>query len=681
MAPSFAVSILALPVLVMSSKLLANEAVQKERPVMKVVRLLEDMSVELNKDLQDDKEVHEKLSCWCETNNKEKSQAIEVGEATISQLESSLGEALATIKKLTEKRKATLDQVNNDHASLNEASGLRVKENKAFQSEETDLIEAIKACKQAIIVLGQHHPELAQLRAVARTLRESRIVQFLRTSTRVHGYNLDMLNNFVDEVQGSSSFMAIPGFQSYAPQSSQILGILQQMQEDFESRLEGSQKSEQKAREDFESLRAAKEEEIAAGRKTVRQLDSDKAELSEKHAQQMKEFEDTTEQLALDKEFLANLKAKCSESAAEFDARVKDRLDEIAAVEDTIRILNSDEAFDVFDKAVNSGFLQTSALSQDEVSRRNRALVVMTRAADRVKDPKLVMLAASSKLDSFKKVIEEVDKLISELKNQQTDEIAHRDWCIKELAVNDRATSKASDEKSSLETKKADLGKTIESLKSSVAAAKSAIEESQSQMKRVSEAREAENADFQQTIADQRLTQMILKKAVDRMKQVYALVQQPGAPHIATSGTHTDPGNGPARFTSYGKNAGGARVVALLESVMADSSKTENDAIAAEYDSQTAYESFMKESNESIRKHSESISNLSEALSKAKVSMTMTNEDLKGTQEKLGDLSEMLGDVHKSCDFTINNFDARQEARSAEMDALKEAKAILSGMH
>merc|ERR1719277_59038 len=122
-----------------------------------------------------------------------------------------------------------------------------------------------------------------------------------------------------------------------------------------------------------------------------------------------------------------------------------------------------------------------------------------------------------------------------------------------------------------------------------------------------------ESADYQQSISDQRLTQMILQKAVVRMKEVYAfLQQQPGAAHIATSGTHTDAGNGPARFTKYEQNAGGARVVAALETIIADSKKTEDEAIASEEDSQSAYENFMKDSNKSITKSSQSITNMSE---------------------------------------------------------------------
>jgi len=58
----------------------------------------------------------------------------------------------------------------------------------------------------------------------------------------------------------------------------------------------------------------------------------------------------------------------------------------------------------------------------------------------------------------------------------------------------------------------------------------------------------------------------------------------------------------------------------------------------------------------------------------------MAKSDHKQTMKELEGLNDELGDLHTSCDFVLNNFDARQAARIAEMDALKQAKAILSGM-
>merc|ERR1719238_1691 len=195
-----------------------------------------------------------------------------------------------------------------------------------------------------------------------------------------------------------------------------------------------------------------------------------------------------------------------------------------------------------------------------------------------------------------------IDKMVAELKTQQVDEVEHRDWCIEEFNTNKRETAAAYDEKEKLSATVADNTKMIETLTKDLDTSKAAVAEMMKQMKRASETREAENADFQTTVNDHRVMSMILTKALDRMKQVYALIQQqkPGAPHIQTSGTHTDPGNGPAKFKKYDQNAGGGRVVKMLEEILADTNKVEDQAIASEQDSQTAYENFMKDSNKMI---------------------------------------------------------------------------------
>merc|ERR1719395_422373 len=206
----------------------------------------------------------------------------------------------------------------------------------------------------------------------------------------------------------------------------------------------------------------------------------------------------------------------------------------------------------------------------------------------------------------------------------------------------------------------ADLTKNIEKLTKDIDAAKAAVAESKNQMKRASETREAENADFQTTVSDHRVMSMILTKALNRMKQVYALLQQqkPGAPHIQTSGTHTDPGNGPAKFKKYDQNAGGGKVVKMLEEVLADTRKTEDQAMASEQDSQSAYENFMKDSNKSILKTTQAISDMTGARATAKEELSLAKTDFSETMAELESLDATNGDLHKSCDFVLKNFDA-----------------------
>jgi len=649
-----------------------------ERPVMKVVRLLKDMETELINDLEDDRKVHEMLDCWCKTNREEKTAAIELGEAKQSQLEAFLGEAAAKMAEIKAKRDAAQDEVDKDWAALNEAKALRMKDNKAFHDEEMYLQQTIDAAQQAVIVLSKHHPELAQVKAVAHKLRAVNVLSFKKLSKA----QVEALRAFLDEPHSTgSSFLGIPGMKSYAPQSGQIFGILKQMIADFKDDLSGAEAREADSVKEFEELKAAKEKEIKTGKELVIQLDDEFAEFGEKKAQAFKDLEDTKAQLELDRTFLKNLEEKCAQSDEEFEKRVKDRNTEIEAVQDTIKIVNSDEAFDNFSKTVNT-FVQISggAATQEQQVLLRRVSSMLAEVGTRIQSPRLSLMATAAQLDAFTQVKAEIDKMVSELTKQQQDEIDHRDWCIKEMNDNKRDTAAAYAKKDSLETKIADLEKSIETMTSEIDASTKAIAETQESMKRASEIREGEDADYQQTVQDQRLTQMILKKALARMKEVYLLQRKPGAPHIQTSGTHTDPGNGPARFDKYEKNAGGGKVVSMLEEIIADSVKAEDDAMAAEEDAQTAYEQMMKQSNDMIIAASKKINDLKEARATATGDLTMAKEDFKQTIVDLSDLNDTMSGLVKACKYILDNFDARQAARAAEIDALKEAKAILSGM-
>jgi len=657
----------------------------KTRPIMKVVRMLEDMKEELNKDLEDDKAVHEMLDCWCNTNEKEKTKAIELGTARVNELEAMLGETVAKIGELKSKRKSTQEDQYRDQAALDEAEELRMKENKEFHGTETDLLEAIDATKNAIIVLSKHNPELAQIKAVARMLQAARVPQLMLKAGAFNSIKAQELKDFLTgAVTGESSFLQrAPGLagQSYQPQSGQIFGILKQMKEDFETDLSAEQKAEQKSVSEFKGLKESKLAEIDTAQKAIVQYDQDLAALAEKNAQGLKELEDVEDQLGMDTEFLETLQAKCANTDEEFEKRVKDRLTEIAAVEDTIKILNSDDAFANFDKTVNS-FIQVSSTSQEKALRA-RAVDVLRKAAAEFNQPKLALIAISAQLDVFTKVKELIDKMVAEMQTQQKDEITHRDNCIDSLNTNTRETTAGYDRKAGLETKKADLAQSIKTLTENIEASTQAIAESKIQMQRRTDTREKENFDYQTTVQDQRLTQMILQKAVDRMSQVYALLQsrKPGAPHIQTSATHTDPGNGPAKFQdNAAKHAGGKRVLAMLEGVMADSKQTEDDAINAEDSAQNGYENFMKDSNKMIVSTTRMINDMTGAKAKARSDLTMAKTDFTQTMSELEGLNNEAGDLHKSCDYLLKNFDLRQQARAAEIDALNEAKNILSGM-
>merc|ERR1719350_2455883 len=115
-------------------------------------------------------------------------------------------------------------------------------------------------------------------------------------------------------------FDASPTFkQSYAPQSGEIFGILRQMRETFESNLSASQKEEMENQKAYSDLKAAKEEEIAAGQAQIDSKTQELADTDEKNANAKIDVEDTKKSLSADEQFLMMLKEKCQMTDKEWE--------------------------------------------------------------------------------------------------------------------------------------------------------------------------------------------------------------------------------------------------------------------------------------------------------------------------------------------------------------------------
>merc|ERR1711953_1330848 len=231
------------------SSLSFDIAAAKNRPVSKVITLLKDMLKQLEKEAEEDEEIYDKLACWCETNDKEKTKSIADAEAKIEELTTKIEELTALSAKLNTEIKNLESEVAKNQEALDQATAIREKQLAEFNGEEKDLLESISALKAAITVLSKHHEgaflQLSSNHAlsVAATLQhemqkhESLLKGVLTRSER------RMAASFIQAPQ--DYFDASPTFkQSYAPQSGEIFGILTQMLETFQANLAQSQEEE-----------------------------------------------------------------------------------------------------------------------------------------------------------------------------------------------------------------------------------------------------------------------------------------------------------------------------------------------------------------------------------------------------------------------------------------------------
>merc|ERR1719478_238087 len=113
-------------------------------------------------------------------------------------------------------------------------------------------------------------------------------------------------------------------------------------------------KSEEAAITSYDGLMAAKTKEVAANTQAIETKTVRQGELAVEIVNMQNDLSDTEAALIEDQKFLADMEKNCATKQAEWDVIVKTRAEELVALADTIKILNDDDALELFKKTLPS---------------------------------------------------------------------------------------------------------------------------------------------------------------------------------------------------------------------------------------------------------------------------------------------------------------------------------------
>merc|ERR1719247_3931863 len=244
-------------------------------------------------------------------------------------------------------------------------------------------------------------------------------------------------------------------------------------------------------------------------------------ELGVKLAEMENDLEDTKESLAEDKKFLADLDKNCELKKKEWAEYKKMQAMEQVALADTIKVLNDDDALELFKKTLPGS---ASSLMQVQVTSgamRQRALAVLK--SGHKADPRLdlIELAMHGGKMGFGKIIKMIDGLVVDLKAEQGVDDDKKSYCEAEF-------DKAEDKKKELDLDISDLEKAIADAKESISTLKSEIEALKDGIKAldksVAEAtatRKEEHDDYVETLAANTAAKDLLGFAKNRLNKFY----------------------------------------------------------------------------------------------------------------------------------------------------------------
>merc|ERR1719327_1113665 len=636
------------------------------------------MASELDKEAKEDAELYDKLACWCETNDKDKTKAISDANEAIASLTASIEKNTALASTRETEIAALTDEVASLTKALGEAKALREKQNDEFNMTEKDLIQSIHSLKNAVMQLGktqgeQPAEELLQKQQESLLQVEHALNRIPQMAVKAVAPHLrPQVQQMLRASRKGLSLLQQPppgGASNYEPQSGAIFGILKQMKETFETNMEEGKKEEAESSAQYEELKSTKETQLNAAKEKISTKTQELAKARETAANDKEDLDDTQATLAADTQFLAKLKEQCATIDAQWEERSKMRSEEIAAVGETINILTSDEARDQFNAA--GTFMQLRAESKRRSRGRELAAAHLASEGNRLHSRRISYMAVRVRNDVFAKVKDSIDGMVGQLGTEQTNEVKKKDGGIKDENTNEKQTVERTDHKEDVETEINALKADIKAKNEEQEMLKAQIAESHVEQKKASETRESENKEFQTVVSDQQATQKILLKAKDRLAQFYnkkaALLQLR---------SRQQP---PVAFKPYKKAGSGGGAMALLENIIDESKETEKDALEAENQAQLAYEEFIKTSNDQIAAMFVQIGNDEEIEAEDAKKEAQDEGDKRVTIGDILKLGEVSGTLHEACDFTVNNFSQRQESRGQEMEALKQAKSIFSG--
>mmetsp|Transcript_52278 Transcript_52278/g.118173 ORF Transcript_52278/g.118173 Transcript_52278/m.118173 type:complete len:727 (+) Transcript_52278:83-2263(+) len=685
-------------------------------PIRKVITLVEEMKAQCEKDADEDEAAFSKHKCWCETNEKEKTAAIKAAEGRIEELTAFVEEAAAKEGQLKTEIAGLEGDIAEDKEALATATALREKESAEFLAEEADMKETSAALTEAIQVLSKVQliqKGRADPAATTALLQVRNVIQ--RHYPKFHGVMqrdlFDVLSSLKDMVpqaflrkQRSTALDQLLPWEkteeqigmeakpndlkgmaanakSYNSRSGQILGVLAEMRDEFNRDLSEAQKADFQALVAFQQLRSAKLSEIAAATEQMETKEASLADLLDQAAKAKEDMEATKTALGADQRFMIDLAKNCEAEKQEYESRAQVRGEEIRALGEALKILTADDARDLFGKTISLMQVSSSRRSvtgvvaaQERASQR--AMERLTQVARKTGNWALASLAVQVRLDAFTKVKEAMDKMFKELEQQQKQEYEKKDLCNQEIDKTEDKVKVGENTKEDLEEKHTGLVNTLASLDSDITTLKAEIAEMEVSLKQAGEQRKQENAIYRSSVADQRATAQILQKTLARLKAFYegkAFIQtRQGKPGEASSLE-------PAKGKEYKKSALGGGVIQLLMKIIKDAEVVEQELQLDEQKAQEMYESFAKDTSSSIEAAREAVATKSEQTAAASGEKSETEQAQLANDGELASLAELLKATHLECDWLLKYFDVRQTARAEEMDAITEAKAILSG--
>merc|ERR550537_1702679 len=709
----------------------ALDSTVQVNPIRKITNMLENMKKEIEEQGEKDKVLFDNFMCFCDNGKadllKTAADAEAANKAAAAQLEADTAEK-AQLESDIKTHTSDLEGATKD---LEEATNIRDK-----QKAEFDATVATKSASEA--ALGKAIPAIEKGMGGAALVEFlgpaglKKLKRAMRASQSVTGGGRDSIASFLQgTTPGSAEILGM-----LKSMKDELSRDIAQLEKDEAAAVAGftDMKASKEKEIEFadESIESKKERVGTLAVEIVKNKDAVEDSLAEAAA--AKKFAATLEaQCATKKKEYAEICKMRSDELAGISEAIgiltdDDALDVFKKSLPAAALVQSSDAPVGFRRHKNmfTGEMSFLQARKAPAARIHKAKAIISQAFNSNKDAgmglmfftlrsKMKLAQSSQGAVDFSAILKMIDEMIAILTKDNKDDAAQKDFCIAELTKTETEKAATDDKLASLESTLSELADTSAEVADKIAALTAGIASLDKDVAEATEMRKKEHNEYSANVSANEVALALIGKAKNRLQKFYnptlykappkkemtmeekiiasgssALMQQEAAfdspeasfvqiRSLRRSQAKVAPPEAPAGPAPFKKSEKSAGVLGLMDMIIGEV-KTELQTMKMdEKYAQKEYVELMADSQESRAQDLKSLTEATGSKADLEGSLTEAKENQMLTLEQSQNVIATLAKLHGSCDFIIKNFELRLNARTAEIEGLKTAKAVLAG--
>jgi hypothetical protein len=595
---------LAFPLLLLSAVAAADL-----NPLGEVITLLDTLAAKVTKEGEDEAKAYHEYFEWCDDASKNYGFDLDTAATKKEKLEATIAKSSDDSEASAGKIEELAASIAKDETDVKDATLIREKEAADFAAEEAELVETLSALTRAIGIIEK---EMAKNPAAFAQMDTTHLDGLLKSlsvvvdAVAISTADKGKLLSFAQSNQASDDDDDAPGSPAaavYKTHSTSIFDVLEDLKEKAEEQLASLRKSESNTKHNYDLLKQSLEAQIATDSKHMAEEKAAKSESDGILATATSELAMTNKNIATLNAGLADAHANCMTTAADHEATVAARKEELATIAKAKEILLSstggavEQTYSLFQKAQTGSQLQTRAdLARAEV------VTLVKRLAQEHHSSALAQLASrisavlrfgrsAGEADPFTKVKGLIQDMIIKLESEAQAAATEKAWCDEQMAKTEEKKSELDEDIAKLTSKIDVASARSTSLKAEVKelqAELAALAKLQAEMDKT---RADQNAAYVEAKADLEQGLIGVRQALELLRGYYG-----SAALIQSNGGFDAFMQQPAKPVIHSKATGaGDSITGILEVVESDFAKNLASEETEEADSAEDYEKTTQE--------------------------------------------------------------------------------------